>query len=67
MEYISFRVSKLEDMIKGHVKMDDLIKLETNMAIKEDLKGMATKEDLKGMNRKIRSSRLEGIDGGYKT
>ena len=49
MENIYFKVYKLEDMIKGHVKMDDLIKLETNMAIKEDLKGMATKEDLKRM------------------
>ena len=51
MEDISFRVSKLEDMIKGNVKMDDLAKLETKMASREDLKRMASKEDLKGMDR----------------
>ena len=49
MEDISFRVSKLEYMIKVNVKMDDLVKLENNMASKYDLKGMTTKEDLKGM------------------
>ena len=49
MEDISFRVSKLEDMIKGNVKIDDFAKLEKKMATKEDLKGMASKEDLKGM------------------
>ena len=43
MEDISFRVSKLEDMIKGNVKRDDLVKLENKMASKEDLKGMARK------------------------
>ena len=59
MENIYFKVYKLEDMIKGHVKMDDLIKLETNMAIKEDLKGMATKEDLKG---KASKEDLRGMD-----
>ena len=48
----SFRVSKLEDMIKGNVKIDDLAKLEKKMACKEDLKGMASKEDLKGMSTK---------------
>ena len=44
MEGISFRVSKLEDMIKGNVKMDDLVKLENKMASKEDLKGMTREE-----------------------
>ena len=43
MEDISFRVSKLEDVIKGKVKIDDFAKLEKNMATKEDLKGMARK------------------------
>ena len=57
MEDIYFRVSKFEDMIKGNVKMDDLVKFENKMASKEDLKGMA---------RKRRSSRIEGIDEGYK-
>ena len=28
---ISFRVSKLEDMIKGNMKIDDLVKLEKNI------------------------------------
>ena len=32
MEYISFRVSKLEDTIKGNVKIDDFSKLEKKMA-----------------------------------
>ena len=49
MEDISFRVSKLEDMIKGNVKIDDLVKLENKMAIKEDLKGMGRKEDLQDL------------------
>ena len=48
MEDISFRLSKLEDMIKGNVKIDDFAKLE-KMATKEDLKGMSSKEYLKGM------------------
>ena len=52
MEDISFRVSKLEDMIKGNVKIDDFSKLEKKMASKEDLKGIASKEDIKGMDRK---------------
>ena len=43
MEYISFRVSKLEDMIKWNVKIDEFAKLEKKMATKEDLKGMASK------------------------
>ena len=43
MEDISFRVSKLEDMIKGNVKIDDFAKLEKKMATKEDLKGMDSK------------------------
>ena len=30
--------------------MDDLVKLENNMASKEDLKGMARKEDLQDLN-----------------
>ena len=34
MEDISFRMSKLEDMIKGNVKMDVLVKLENKMASK---------------------------------
>ena len=49
MEDISFRVSKLEDMIKENVKIDDFAKLEKKMATKEDLKGMAITEDIKGM------------------
>ena len=48
----SFRVSKLEDMIKVNVKMDDLVKLENNMASKENLKGMSSKGDLKRMSSK---------------
>ena len=43
MEDISFGVSKLEDMIKGNVKIDDFAKLEKKMATKEDLKGMDSK------------------------
>ena len=43
MEDISFRVSKLEDKIKGNVKIDDLVKLGNKMASKEDIKGMARK------------------------
>ena len=43
MEDVSFRVSKLEDMIKGSVKMDNFVKLENKMSSKEDLKGMARK------------------------
>ena len=43
MEDMSFRLSKLEDMIKGNVKIDDLVKLEKKMASKEDLKWMARK------------------------
>ena len=46
MEYISFRVSKLEDMIKGNVKIDDFDKLEKKMDTKDDLKGMDSKEYL---------------------
>ena len=46
MEDISFRVSKLEDMIKGNLKIDDFSKLEKKMDTKEDLKGMASKEDV---------------------
>ena len=46
MEDICFRVSKLEDMIKGNVKIDDFSKLENKMVTKEDLKGMSSKEDL---------------------
>ena len=52
IEDMSFRVSKLEDMIKENVKIDDLVKLENKMASKEDIKRMAGKEDLKGMDRK---------------
>ena len=52
MEDISFRVSKLEVMIKGNVKIHDLVKLEKKMASKEDLNGMPSKEDLKVMARK---------------
>ena len=43
MKDIYFRVSKLEDTIKGNVKIDDFAKLEKEMDIKEDLKGMASK------------------------
>ena len=42
MEVISFRVSKLEDMIKGNVKIDDIAKLEKKMATKKDLEGMSS-------------------------
>ena len=49
MEDISFRVSKLEDMIKESVKIDDFAKLEKTMATKEDLKGMASKEYLQNL------------------
>ena len=49
MEYISFRVSKLDDRIKGNVKIDDFSKFEKNMDKKEYLKGMDSKEYLKGM------------------
>ena len=49
MEDISFRVSKLEDTIKGNVKIDDFAKLEKNMATKEGFKRMTSKEYLKGM------------------
>ena len=34
MEDVSFRVSKLEDMIKESVKIDDFAKLENKMATK---------------------------------
>ena len=57
MEDISFRVSKLEDMIKGNLKIDDFSKLEKNMDTKEDLKGMSSKEylqDLKGFLKDIK-------------
>ena len=37
------------DMIKGNVKIDDLVKLENQMASKEDLKRVDSKQDLKGM------------------
>ena len=37
---ISFRVSKLKDMIKGNVKIDDFDKLEKNMSTKVDIKGI---------------------------
>ena len=43
MEDISFKVSKLEHMIKGNVKIDDFVKLEKKLDTKEDLKGMASK------------------------
>ena len=51
MEDISFRVSKLEDMIKESVKIDDFAKLENKMATKEDLKGMASKEDIQDLKK----------------
>ena len=54
MEDISFRVSKLEDMIKEIVKIDDFAKLEKKMATKEDLKGMASKEDLQDLKEFIK-------------
>ena len=54
MEGISFRVSKLEDMIKESVKIDDFAKLEKKMATKEDLKGMASKEDLQDLKEFIK-------------
>ena len=43
MEDISFRVSKLEDMIKGNVKIEDFAKLEKKMDTKEDIKGIDRK------------------------
>ena len=43
MEDISLRVSKLEDMIKGNVKIDYFDKLEKKMDTKEELKGMDSK------------------------
>ena len=43
MEDIYFRVSKSEDMIKGNVKINDLVKMEKKMASKEDIKGMDRK------------------------
>ena len=43
MDDISFRVSKLEYMIKGNVKIDYLVKLENKMDSKEDIKGMDRK------------------------
>ena len=43
MEDISFRVSKLEDMITRNVKIDDFAELEKKMDSKEDIKGMASK------------------------
>ena len=43
MEDIYFRMSKQEDMIKGNVKINDLVKMEKKMASKEDIKGMARK------------------------
>ena len=46
MEDICFRVSKLEDMIKGNAQIDDFVNLEKEMVSKEDIKGMAIKEDL---------------------
>ena len=49
MKDISFRLSKLEDMIKGNVKINEFAKLEKKMATKEDLKGMASKEDLQNL------------------
>ena len=49
MEDISFRVSKLKDLIKENVKIDDLVKLENKMASKEDLKRMDSKEDNQGL------------------
>ena len=55
MEDISFRVSKLEDAIKGNVKIDDLVKLEKKMASKEDLKGMAREEVLQDLKELIKN------------
>ena len=56
-----FRVSKLEDMIKGNMKIDDLVKLENNMSSKQDIKRMDNKEDLNGMARKEYLQDLKGI------
>ena len=64
MEDIYFRVSKLEDMIKGNVKKDDLVKLEIKMASKEDLKGMSRKEylqDLKELIKDIKNSFISHV------
>ena len=47
-------VSKLEDMIKGNVKIDHFSKLEKKMTSKEDLKGMARKEDLQDLKELIK-------------
>ena len=59
MEDISFKISKLEDMIKGNVKMDDLFKLENKIASKEDLQRIASKEYLKRISSK---ENLKGMD-----
>ena len=61
MKYISFKVSKLEYLIKGNVKIDDFDKSEKKMAIKEDLKGMSSKEDMKGMDSKEYLQDLKGF------
>ena len=47
MEDISFKVSKLEDMIKGNLKIDEFAKLEKKMVTKEDRKGMDSKNIFK--------------------
>ena len=54
MEDIYFRMSKLEDMIKGNVKIDDFAKLEKKMATKEDLKGMYSKEYIQDLKEFIK-------------
>ena len=61
MEDISFRVSKLEDMIKENVKINDFAKLEKKKATKEDLKGMASKEDLQDLKDLSRISNITGF------
>ena len=49
IEDISFRVSKLEDIIKGNVKIDEFAKLEKKTPTKEDIKRMDSKEDIQDL------------------
>ena len=58
---ISFRVSKLEDMIKENVKIDELFKLEKKMASKKDLKEMARKEDIQDLKELMKGIKISLI------
>ena len=61
MEDLYFRVSKLEDMIKGNEKINGFAKLEKKMATKEDLKGMASKADLQDLKEFMKHIKHEFI------